>query len=54
MAWSFWTLGDDTEGMVFQDGAAADTTKKTLLHATVKTYNRNLRGGLEKVGVSVN
>ena len=48
MAPSILTLGDDAEGVILQDRTAADTPQKTLLHATVKTYNRDFRGRLEK------
>lgn len=46
------TLGDDTEGVILQDRAAADTTQKALLYATVKTYNRDFRGGLKKADMA--
>lgn len=48
MASSITTFGDDAEGVILQERAAADTPQKTLLHATVKTYNRDFRGRLEK------
>lgn len=46
MASSIPTLGDDTEGVILEDRAAADTTQKALLHATIKTYDSDFRGGL--------